>query len=381
MPGLRQQIDSPELKNQKDFLDSGAYNQNIERLVETLAGFYTELRNLEDAQEEFKTAIEGASLEKEERLVQLLEQLESAGRGERLMPAEGKQSVFDRAGGPVHTCRSLNGVFLMPTDGMAELKPAGSVTVHSTGETVDLPDFIDRGYRISRIEETNPVEGHSESFTIEFSVPQKIDFLHIDTVRCRLEELRYGIGEDFVYEDAPENCHVKKEDVKEVSFTVRTDRYRPKDSKYLYEAEIRSVELRRGEAPQTAGLLFQEIEAPPGTHLELDADFLEFDGSVEFYLLENNRQIPILPAGQERIENEKVFPELKTRFRPNHIKDKDIGESRASYHPFSGWSYKATGAPVQPKIIMRHYQGRPSVIRQAFIRHTARSEGARQCKT
>ena len=88
--------------------------------------------------------------------------------------------------------------------------------------------------------------------------------------------------------------------------------------KFIYYSGIDSIELKKVDANKEVCFISKYInigELVSGEYLEFDAIYsCDEDSSIEFYMLDGEEEIPIIPSGDVIIKNEKVFSELSTRF-------------------------------------------------------------------
>lgn len=101
--------------------------------------------------------------------------------------------------------------------------------------------------------------------------------------------------------------------------------------KFIYYSGIDSIELKKVDVNKEVCFVSKYVEIgelTEGEYLEFDAVYsCGEDSSIEFYMLDGEEEIPIIPSGDSIIKNEKIFSELSTRFsiddsKPIVIKNK-----------------------------------------------------------
>ena len=135
---------------------------------------------------------------------------------------------------------------------------------------------------------------------------------------------------------------------------------------------LNEFKLENREFKRTSGAVTNDIAVKPGDPLKLHADFdCDKRVSVEFSILDGSKESPILPAGTDKVENEKMFFGLPQRFsgtdkayyRNMEASEEPSGEDFAdgatytvSYTPSSA-AYEVTPEhdSVRVKIIFRVY--------------------------
>lgn len=88
--------------------------------------------------------------------------------------------------------------------------------------------------------------------------------------------------------------------------------------KFIYYSGIDSIELKKVDANKEVCFISKHVnigELLDGEYLEFDAAYsCDEDSSIEFYMLDGEEEIPIIPTKDLIIKNEKIFSELSTRF-------------------------------------------------------------------
>lgn len=108
-------------------------------------------------------------------------------------------------------------------------------------------------------------------------------------------------------------------DVKDSVATKQKVRYR-----YLYGFD--GIEAAQKTIDNSAGYISSEIDVSDCSYIELSASVTD---NVEYSILDGKKEVPILPIGQDKIKNEKLFFGLMPRFdimNPSDIVVKRDGE-------------------------------------------------------
>ena len=364
---LNNRLSSPEVPMQDEYLDSEKFNRAMELIKDSLEKTYVSLRKLEDVSNELEGWIDSTYQTKED-YEQLVSQMKNLERGHLCFFNTPSSYILDRDGTSIDVCRNLRDQVVFSTTGMADLTPAGTIGADNSTQK-DLFAVKDTGYKSIQLELSPAKDGVSHSFYIDFAVPQDLDFFHIDALDCELKHLKCikpnGDSKDF-----SEDGFLRQKNVAAIIFTLHIQKYQEiknRVTRYLYEFTINDLIIKRGEPSKECGHISQDIQVPSGTILELSANFEENDGSIEFYITENGRDIPILPVEQDKIEQEKVFYAMPTRLPSGKDPDK-YKNSTIGYTPEIGWRHTVFSSPINVKVIMRDYGEKTPVLYKAFLR-------------
>lgn len=86
--------------------------------------------------------------------------------------------------------------------------------------------------------------------------------------------------------------------------------------KNIFSMGIRSITASNVIPKQNSGYITKEIEIGNVSYIELSVERSNTDTSVEFYIIDGQKEIPILPIEETKIKNEKIFYGQNTRFTP-----------------------------------------------------------------
>lgn len=157
--------------------------------------------------------------------------------------------------------------------------------------------------------------------------------------------------------------------------------------KYVYYFGIDQVEAKSVQIDNTSCIVSSYIEI--GTlgeddYIQLDASYYEdINSSIEFYIIDGEKEVPMFPINATSIENESLFINLFSRFNINKtspviiknngvvcnksyekiISDINLWEDSSnrneytiSYVPLDGKNYRPINTKIQVKIIIRCYE-------------------------
>lgn len=86
---------------------------------------------------------------------------------------------------------------------------------------------------------------------------------------------------------------------------------------YDYSFGINKIELKQTVAKKVSGFISSEVKTGNVDYIEISADVSSKNSSIEYYVIDGIKEIPILPVEDSIIFREKLFPDLNTRFLPN----------------------------------------------------------------
>lgn len=144
---------------------------------------------------------------------------------------------------------------------------------------------------------------------------------------------------------------------------------------FLYLFGIDGIELKKRTMAESSAKITAPVKVPKGSVIELDARFYEDEhSSVEFSIIDETGETPIVPRGISYIRNERIFPGLDTRFPADlgapvviqkdgapvdmtfeEAKEKTDGLYTVSYKPKEGYTYTAKTDEVRIKVVLRVY--------------------------
>lgn len=160
--------------------------------------------------------------------------------------------------------------------------------------------------------------------------------------------------------------------------------------RYVYVIGIDSVNVEKRIPYKACGYITSEISVGSCSYIELSVKRNNESASIEYSILDNGNEIPIVPVEQDKITNEKIFPGLPLRFTPTagslvikkdgvettltieeykSLSNLRYGEGyTADYIPSVGSSkYIPIGDKIKVKIVERCGNSLPSVISSIVI--------------
>ena len=153
------------------------------------------------------------------------------------------------------------------------------------------------------------------------------------------------------------------------------------EQKSLFVFGIDKINIQNNKFNQTCCHITQDINIgllDENVYIELMAHYnCGNNASVEFYIIDGNNEIPILPKSDVLVNNEKIFFGQSTRFLidyeyyaapiikkdgevdqtltlQNAIKD-PIGKYTIQYKPLNAYQYKPSSSLLKVKTILRVY--------------------------
>lgn len=142
----------------------------------------------------------------------------------------------------------------------------------------------------------------------------------------------------------------------------------------------------------TNGIIFKNVAIGRCSFIELVADTVTNNNcSIEFYIIDGTKEIPILPVSCDKIVNEKLFFNMNPRFDVNIKKDIEIkkngqviqrtisgledlnfqdGLYTISYTPVNAYKYFPESDAISVKVIQRLYSdtAEPSYVKNLLVR-------------
>lgn len=188
----------------------------------------------------------------------------------------------------------------------------------------------------------------SEVITLQFKSPIKINRIHVNTSNCNITNVEVScnnknkqsidikslelfeqiiIDEINITISTKNYCKsqlsynkIKNVDINTIIDSINSDQdqINDKDSLYYYylfgidEIEIQNVEINNISAFCSKNINIGTLSS--NEHLSLYAEDSIERGSIEYYIINGNQEIPILPENQNEIINEKIFYKTQTRF-------------------------------------------------------------------
>ena len=161
-------------------------------------------------------------------------------------------------------------------------------------------------------------------------------------------------------------------------------------TKFSYFFGIDELNFKRRELNEVCCHITKNILIGNSEELELDVSYSAKEhASVEFYIVDGQKEYPILPIGDDMVKNEKIFFKMPLRFKmdtnkPFTIKkDGEVvnisveeamnandGLYTIDYYPIDGHSHVPTNNVVRLKTILRLYDkdAEPPYVKSAALR-------------
>lgn len=142
----------------------------------------------------------------------------------------------------------------------------------------------------------------------------------------------------------------------------------------------------------TNGMIFKNVSIGRCSFIELAASMVVNEScSVEFYIIDGTKEVPILPVSCDRIVNEKLFFNMNPRFSVDVKKDIEVkkngqiiqrtisglenldlqdGLYTISYTPTDAYRYFPESESINIKVIQRMYdeKAEPSYVKNLLVR-------------
>lgn len=160
--------------------------------------------------------------------------------------------------------------------------------------------------------------------------------------------------------------------------------------RFEYYFGLDNVEFKSRNINLTCGKITNDIHIGNVKHLELEADYsISEYSSVEFSIIDQDKEVPIMPINDDIVRNEKIFFGLPLRFpidktKPYYIKKDGVevnitpeaainsndGLYTITYTPVDSKQYEPIEDKVKLKVILRLYDklAEAPFIKSALIR-------------
>ena len=150
------------------------------------------------------------------------------------------------------------------------------------------------------------------------------------------------------------------------------------ESKPYFPLSVKNIDVSMNECGKTYGVVSDLITITNARYIELTANVVQKGGSVEFYVIDGIKEKPIMPIDIERVEDEKLFYGLPTRFdidtsEPVTIKKDGVavgtdidntllkdGLYTISYKPINGYRVEPDNTDIRIKLVVRQYNDGPA---------------------
>lgn len=151
-----------------------------------------------------------------------------------------------------------------------------------------------------------------------------------------------------------------------------------------------TVSTRYKKIPVTAGAISKEIQLTNIRSINLEATIENDDTSeILWYIVDGGTEIPVLPRSQKTVKNERLYPNMGTRFTvdssmPTVIKKNGVTVSTindeeltdnvytVSYTPLNAWDIVPSNNTVRIKLIVNRYGDNAPIISNVGLRKKGR---------
>ena len=144
--------------------------------------------------------------------------------------------------------------------------------------------------------------------------------------------------------------------------------------RFVYFLGLDKIEVKSQVKEKNCIRILREIDVASAEWIELEVnDYIPDKASIEYYILDGEKEVPILPNGRKEMKNEKIFPNINTLFElkdSNYTirKDGEVVPSKIeevknsrdavysiTYNVSEKNRYVPTSDKVKIKVILRSY--------------------------
>lgn len=198
------------------------------------------------------------------------------------------------------------------------------------------------------------------------------------------------IAADYGYDETGMPVIPEKPDTTPYNGTTPQEKEKSLGNYYDYTFGINKVQLSGAKPKQTSGFVSQDIKIGNCDYIELATKTSGGKASVEYYIIDGLKEIPIMPVEEDIVIHERLFYGLETRFKVDTKKPimifkngekTTIGYSEINTILFGNDTYTITYSPfnnvhqyypvnktIKVKIIERHTSGQiPATIDSVVI--------------
>lgn len=119
------------------------------------------------------------------------------------------------------------------------------------------------------------------------------------------------VGTELIYPDPPSIPNYESFTLPQPTFTSDLRR----ESRFIYSMGIDNLTIKNAYVKESGVRITEPMSTEGATQVSIQvAQYQPEEGGIEYYVLSNGKEVPILPEGKTIVENEKLFPNLATRF-------------------------------------------------------------------
>lgn len=261
-----------------------------------------------------------------------------------------------------------------------------------TGETktystyvVDGVSYLANGQRVvpgGNDNQTGLVPGGKEAMThIERVIGEQatyIRYVPIEEKPIYKESYKtVQTGTELIYPDPPLFPNFESFTLPMPTFTSDLRR----ESRFIYSMGLDDLIIKNAYVKESGVRVTEAMSTEGATQVSIKvSEYQPEEGAIEYYVLNNGKETPILPEGETKVVNEKLFPNLATRFemigspieiRRNGqvVEGMSLEQARNARDGIYSVTYQTknasmvdiTGDKIQFKIIVRLYKSDASV--------------------
>ncbi|MGG2085324.1 hypothetical protein [Lysinibacillus pakistanensis] len=144
--------------------------------------------------------------------------------------------------------------------------------------------------------------------------------------------------------------------------------------KFVYFLGLDKLEAKSVVQERSCIRILKDIDVTSAEWIELDTDdYIPEKASIEYYIIDGEKEVPILPNNRKEMKNEKLFPNISTLFevkednyvikrdgeimssKLNEVKNNRDATYSITYSVDNQNRYKPTNNEVKIKVILRTY--------------------------
>ncbi|MBD8523924.1 hypothetical protein MKY88_24365 [Lysinibacillus sp. FSL R7-0073] len=144
--------------------------------------------------------------------------------------------------------------------------------------------------------------------------------------------------------------------------------------KFVYFFGLDKLEVKSVVQEKNSIRILKDIDVTSAEWIELDVDdYIPEKASIEYYIIDGEKEVPILPNNRKEMKNEKLFPNISTLFevkediyvirkdgevvssKLNEVKNNRDATYSITYSVENQNRYKPTNDEVKIKVILRTY--------------------------
>lgn len=210
-----------------------------------------------------------------------------------------------------------------------------------------------------------------EDFEIKLKNISDINYLDIQIANCEIDYIQL-IDIDGEAINVASKFFPKAKSIEKINIRISCNNFKRSNRIFYYIFGIDSITIKNSSTYTNSCFLSNEIELANDNFIELDTIDNQFNGSIEYYIIEDNIEYPIIPNNNNYISNEKLFHDLNVRFNiaekptiyKNQIEidtdldsiiDMESNDYTLSYKCNGVYTYKPNKRFIKVKAIIRTY--------------------------